>query len=154
MTSLRRYEPVNMLSRLQSEINDFFRAGDDGFPSIFQDGSSLLVSEWTPRINIKEDQTHYTVVADVPGVDPKDIQVTMAIGVLTIKGERKEEKEETKRNFRRRECFTGSFERSFYLPESADSNNIKAKGKNGVLTVQIAKKETAKPQTIKIETDK
>lgn len=153
MSSLKRYEPVNMLSRLQNEINDFFRAGDDRFPSLFQDGSSLLVSEWTPRIDIKEDQNHYTVTADIPGVDPKDIQVTMANGMLTIKGERKEEKEENKKNFRRRECFSGSFERSFHLPDTADSKNIKAKGKNGVLTVEIAKKETAKPQTIKIETE-
>ena len=155
MSSIRRYEPVNMLSRLQSEINDFFRAGEDRLPSLFQDSSSLLSSTgWTPRIDIKEDQNHYTVTADVPGVDPKDIQVTMANGMLTTKGERKEEKEENKKNYHRRECFTGSFERSFFLPDSADSNNIKAKGKNGVLTVEIARKETAKPQTIKIETEK
>ena len=90
MSSIRRYEPVNMLSRLQSEINDFFRAGEDRLPSLFQDSSSLLSSTgWTPRIDIKEDQNHYTVTADVPGVDPKDIQVTMANGMLTIKCERK-----------------------------------------------------------------
>jgi HSP20 family protein len=144
---------MNMLSRMQSEINDFFRTGDDRFPSLFHDGSSLL-SEWTPRIDIKEDQNHYTVTADIPGVDPKDIQVTMSNGLLSIKGERKEEKEENKKNFRRRECFMGSFERSFQLPDTADSSNIKAKGKHGVLTVEIAKKETAKPKTIKIETEK
>ncbi len=153
MASLRKYEPVNLLSRLHTELSDFFRPGDSAFASVFQDGDSLLGSEWVPRIDIQEDENQYTVTADVPGVDPKDIQVTMANGVLTIKGERKQEKEETTKGFRRRECFTGSFERSFRVPETTDSNNIVAKGKNGVLTIQIGKKEAAKPQTIQIQTE-
>jgi HSP20 family protein len=152
-TSLRKYEPVNLLSRLQNELNDFFRPGDDKFPSIFQDGNNWLGSEWVPRIDIKENEHQYVVTADVPGVDPKDIQVTMANGMLSIKGERKEEKEDDKRGYRRRECFMGSFERSFLMPDTADSNNIVAKGKNGVLTIEIGKKATAKPQTIKIQTE-
>ena len=77
----------------------------------------------------------------------------MANGILTIKGERKEEKEENSKGYRRRECFTGSFARSFHMPETGDSNNVVARGKNGVLTIQIGKKEAAKPQTITIQTD-
>jgi HSP20 family protein len=154
MSSLQRYEPVNLLSRMQNELNSFFHRGDERFPSIFQDGSSLLGSEWVPRIDIKEDNNHYTVTADIPGVDPKDIEVTMANGILSIKGERKEEKEENHKGYRRRECFMGSFERSFQMPDTADSSNIVAKGKHGVLTIQIGKKEAAKPKAIKIETEK
>jgi HSP20 family protein len=153
MASLRKYEPVNLLSRLQNELNDFFRPGDDKFPSMFQDGNGWLGSEWVPRIDIRENENQYVVTADIPGVDPKDIQVTMANGILSIKGERKEEKEDNRKDYRRRECFMGSFERSFHMPDTADSSNIIAKGKNGVLTIEIGKKETAKPQTIEIQTE-
>jgi HSP20 family protein len=139
---------------MQNELNSFFHRGNERFPSIFQDEASLFSAEWMPRIDIKEDTNHYTVTADIPGVDPKDIEVTMANGMLTIRGERREEKEEDNKGYRRRECFMGSFERSFQMPETADSDNIVAKGKNGVLTIQIGKKEAAKPRTIQIETDK
>jgi len=91
---------------------------------------------------------------DVPGVDTKDIEVSMTNGLLSIKGERKSEKEEKKDNYRRRECVYGSFERSFMMPDNADGEHITAKGKDGVLNIQIAKKKTPKPKTINIEAAK
>jgi HSP20 family protein len=143
-----------MLNRMQKELNQFLGNGHDFFPALFEDNQSLLGSEWSPRIDIKEEDSNYVVTADIPGVEPKDIQVTMDNGVLNIRGERKSEKEEKKKNYHRKECFTGSFERSFRMPESADSDRISAKGKNGVLTVLIGKKESSKPRPIKIEADK
>lgn len=138
---------------MQSDINDLFRNGG-GLPSLFDDDNALLGAEWSPRIDIREDDKEYFVTADVPGVDPKDIEVTMTNGLLTIRGERKTEKEEKKDNYRRRECFMGSFERSFRMPDTADSDKITAKGKHGVLNIHIAKKNGVKPKTIKIETEK
>jgi len=151
MMPLVKYEPMHLLNRLQNQLNEFFHHADADFPSLFEDSQMLIGTEWMPRIDVKEDDAHYTVTADIPGVDPKDIRVTMENGMLCIKGERKSEKEEKKKNYHRRECVMGSFERSFRMPESADSNKISAKGKNGVLTVKIGKKEVAKPKIIKIE---
>lgn len=149
--SLVKYEPLNLLNRMQSQLNEFFHRNDADFPSLFDEGQMLIGTEWMPRIDVKEDDAQYTVTADIPGVDPKDINVTMENGMLCIKGERRSEKEEKKRNYHRKECVMGSFERSFRMPDTADSNRISAKGKNGVLTIQIGKKEVAKPKTIKIE---
>lgn len=150
--SLIKYEPMNLLSRMQNELNQFFRQDGEGFPALFMDDRSLLGGEWMPRIDLKEDDTQYTVTADVPGVDPKDVQVTMENGLLTLKGERKSEKEEKKKHYRRRECVYGSFERSFRLPDTANGDAISATGKNGVISIRIPKKEGAKPRAIKIET--
>lgn len=151
--ALIKYEPVNLLSRMQNELNAFFHRADSDFPLLFDDTQTLLGSEWMPRIDIKEDDTQYTVTADIPGVDPKDIKVTMENGMLSIRGERKSEKEEKKKNYHRKECVMGSFERSFRMPDTADSSQVNAKGKNGVLTIQIAKKAAAKPKTIKIDVE-
>jgi HSP20 family protein len=146
-----KYEPMNLLSRMQSQLNDFFHRSDTDILSIFDDGQMLIGTEWIPRIDIKEDETQYIVTADIPGVDLKDVTVTMENGTLCIKGERKSEKEEKKKNYHRRECMMGSFERSFRMPDSADSSMVSAKGKNGVLTIRIGKKEVAKPKAIKID---
>jgi HSP20 family protein len=149
--SLKKYEPLNLLSRMQSQLNDFFHRADSDFPSLFEDDQMLVSSDWMPRIDVKEDDAQYTITADVPGVDSKDINVTMENGMLCIKGERRTEKEEKKKNYHRRECVMGSFERSFLMPDNADKNKISAKGKNGVITIQIGKKEVTKPKSINIQ---
>ncbi len=150
--SLIKYEPMHLLSRMQNELNHFFSQGDELFPALFSaDEQALLGGDWLPRADLKEDDGHYTVTADLPGVDPKDVQVTMANGVLTLKGERKSEKEEKKKNYRRKECMYGSFERSFRLPDTADGDKVTASSKNGVVTVLIPKKEASKAKAIKIE---
>lgn len=149
--SLIKYEPMHLLSRMQNELNHFFARDDVLFPSLTAEEQSLLGGEWLPRADLKEDDNQYTVTADIPGVDPKDVQVTLENGVLTLKGERKSEKEETRKHYRRKECMYGSFERSFRLPDTADGDNVKASSKNGVVTIQIPKKAAAKAKSIKIE---
>ncbi|MEX2365178.1 MAG: Hsp20/alpha crystallin family protein [Pseudohongiellaceae bacterium] len=150
--SLINYEPMNFLNRMQNEMNQFFhRNGRSLMPALIDEDEAWLTSEWAPHVDIKEEENQFVVTADIPGVEPKDIEVSMDSGVLTIKGERSSEKEETKKDYRLKECSYGSFIRSFRMPESADSDNIKAKGKNGVLSLTIAKKETVKPRKISIE---
>ena len=148
-----KHEPLNLLTRMQKQLNDFFHRSDKDIFSLFDDDQMLIGTEWMPQIDIKEDDTQYTFTADVPGVDPEDITVTMENGTLCIKGERRSEKEEKKKNYHRRECMMGTFERSFRMPEAADSSKITAKVKNGVLTIHVGKREVAKPKAIKIDHD-
>lgn len=75
--SLIKYEPLSLLSRMQRDLDDFFRRSEEKFPSMFPDNTRLLDTEWSPRIDIKEDEKQFLVTADIPGVSPKDIQVTM-----------------------------------------------------------------------------
>lgn len=151
--SLIKREPMNFLSRMQKELNHFFD-DKDHFPSVFADGEPFFGTRWMPSIDIKEDDAQYTVTADVPGVEARDIEVSMEDSILTIKGERKSEKEESKKNYHRRECVMGSFERSFRMPAAADADSITASHKDGVLTVNIPKKKVDKPKTVKVEVAK
>lgn len=145
-------EPMNLLNRMQNEINHFFRQnGGRLAPPLLDETESWQAAEWAPLVDIEERDNQYVVTADIPGVDPKDIDVAMENGLLSIKGKRHSEVERKAANYRLQECSFGEFERTFRLPDSADSEQIKAKSKNGVLTVTIGKKETAKPHRIAIE---
>ena len=148
--NLINYDPFKTMSRLQDEINTFFRSSDL-FPIRFDD-SRIATSQWMPSVDIKEEKDKFVIKADVPGVDPKDIDVSMEDGILTIQGERKSEESEEKDDYRRVECSYGSFYRRFSLPNSADSANIKAKGKDGVLEITVAKKAPSEAKKIKVKT--
>lgn len=104
-------------------------------------------SSWSPQVDIKEDKGGFTVIADVPGVDPADVDITLDNNVLTIRGERESETQ----GLRRRERFRGSFLRQFTLPESVDESGVKASASNGVLQVTIPRSAKAKPLSITIE---
>ena len=149
---LTKYEPMRLLNRMQDEINEFFHHnGNHRLPSLFDEMETWPGLEWAPSVDIKEEDKQFVITADIPGVDPKDIEVTMENGMLKIKGERKSEKEEKKKDYRLKECTYGSFERAFRMPETADGDKIKAKGKNGVLAITIAKKAGSAPKKIAIE---
>ncbi|MBT8115604.1 MAG: Hsp20/alpha crystallin family protein [Arenicella sp.] len=148
--NLVNYEPIRAMSRLQDEINQFFRQGDH-LP-VFGDGSSVETSKWVPSVDIKDNGDEFLIKADIPGVAPQDIDVSMENGMLTIKGERKSEDKEEKNGYTRVECSYGSFYRRFSLPDTADSENIKAKGKDGVLEITVAKREPAKARKIAVKT--
>lgn len=115
-------------------------------------GTNLSPTEpaWNPAVDIKEDDTRFVVTADIPGVNPKDIEVTMDHGVLTVKGERSSEKSEEKESYRRVERSYGSFVRRFAFPESVDVESISAKGKDGVLEIVIPKKPNSVPKKISV----
>ncbi len=134
----------NYLPHLK-DINRFFNLELD------DEDSTIATSAWTPAVDIAEKNDHFLIEADVPGVDPKDIEVSMENGVLTLKGERESEVKEEKEGYTRVERSHGSFYRRFSLPESADPENISAKSSKGVLQISVGKKETAKPKKITVK---
>lgn len=137
-----------MLNRLRQQLNQAFHHD----LSLFEDDNSeIMTSNWSPSVDIKEKDDRFIFVADIPGVDPKDIEVTAENGMLTIKGEREQEKKEEKKDYKRVERSLGSFYRRFSLPDNVDTDRIDAKSKNGVLEISIPKVETAKPRKIEIK---
>lgn len=117
----------------------------DEFPD-----EAFFDERWSPAVDVREEAQAYLVDADIPGVDPKDIEVTLENGVLTIRGERREEHKEERENYHRVERFSGSFSRRFTLPDAADSDGVEAGMDNGVLKIRIPKKEQAVSRRIEI----
>lgn len=137
-----------------------FRSSDDFFrttmPSLFGRWPQLPVEEgetyeWSPVADISETDDEYLVRAELPGVERKDVKVSLEEGVLTIEGERKQEKEEKGRRMHRIERFYGGFSRRFSLPDDADANLIRAETKDGVLNVHIPKSKVLKPKAVEIK---
>jgi HSP20 family protein len=133
-----------MLEQMRRDMDRIFanRNGDE---------SSSAVSEWTPAVDIQETDSQFLIQADIPGVDPKDIEVHMENGQLTIRGERESERKEEKEGYKRVERVSGSFYRRFTLPDTADAEKIAAKSKNGVLEITIPKKAAEQPRRISID---
>lgn len=146
--ALIRYEPWSLVNQLQNEINRLFdprvlgERGED----------SAATSDWIPAVDIREEPDRYVLHADVPGVDPKDIEITMENGVLTMQGSRVTESEEERKNYKRVERVRGAFYRRFTLPDTADAEKISARVVNGVLEVSIPKQEPARPRKIAVQT--
>ena len=125
---------------------------------LFQDSINRLLSEdgvkarpWSPAVDIVETENELILKADVPGVELKDIDIQFENGTLTVKGERKFEKEEKGKGFHRMERSYGAFGRYFTVPETVDAEHVKADYKAGVLTITLPKKEVAKPKAIKVQ---
>jgi len=153
---LVNYDPWNllandnrdMLGRVRNQLNHMF----DQDLSLFTDeGTNIMTSNWSPSVDIKEDDNKYVFIADLPGVDPKKIEVTAENGTLIIKGEREEEKKEEKKGYKRVERSWGSFSRRFILPDNINIDMIEAKSKNGVLELTIPKTETIKSRKISVK---
>jgi HSP20 family protein len=106
---------------------------------------------WNPSVNVEETEKEIVVTADLPGVEPKDVEVSVLEGCLVIKGERKEEKEEKKRNFHRFERFSGTFYREVPLPPGADPDKITAITSKGVLKVSLPKKPEVLPKKVAVK---
>lgn len=145
--ALLRYDPWSLINQVQ-EINRLF----DNRTSSPRDEESghVVASDWVPAVDIKEEQNHYLILADVPGVDPASIEVTMENGVLTLRGERTLESDEERAGYRRVERVRGSFYRRFTLPDSVDPEGITARGNNGVLEIVIPKHEKLQPRRIQV----
>ncbi len=143
MAMLTRWDPWRELNRLQDEM---VRAFDDRLAA--RGGESL---GWSPAVDIYEDAEGLSLRFDLAGVEPKDVDIRFENGVLTIKGERRLEKEEQKDNYHRVELSYGTFNRSFSLPPTVNAEQIKAEAKNGILTVHLPKKPEAKPKSIQVK---
>jgi HSP20 family protein len=140
------YEPLGALRTLRDDVNRLLTGALDG-----EDGSSVVTSRWAPAVDIKEEDQSFVIHADIPGVDPKDIEITLDNGVLTIRGERRlETKQEGDHGYRRVERLHGTFYRRFSLPDTADPEKVQAKGSNGVLEVVIPKQAAVQPKRIQV----
>lgn len=141
------YEPWTALRKMRNEINTLFNMDNDA--ELADRAPDISASTWVPAVDIREDENAYRVSADLPGIDPKDVEVTMENNILTIRGERQEEKTDP-HDFRRVERQHGLFVRRFTLPGDADPEQVSAEGKHGTLEIVIAKSEKAKPKRIEV----
>ncbi len=146
--AITRYSPWNTQGNLQNELQGVF---DRFFNVDDADQSNVVTSQWAPRVDIKEEDKRFVIFADIPGVDPKDIEINMDKGILSLKGERKSETREEKAQFTRVERTYGSFYRRFALPDSADPDGVSATGRNGVLEISIPKRPETTPRRIEIK---
>jgi HSP20 family protein len=140
-----RYEPWGVVSQLQNEINRVFGNLNDG-------ESSSATADWMPAVDIKEFSDRFELLVDLPGVDPQQVEITLDNGILTLVGERRDEQlaSQGESQHQRRERRLGRFHRRFILPDTADTENVSATGRNGVLAVSIPKQARSQPRRITI----
>ena len=141
-----RWSPFRDIIGLQDEMNRAFDSFVKG-----NDTPALTEGTWAPSVDIYESKDAITIDAELPGLNQKDISVTVVDNVLTIKGEKKQEKEVKEENYHRVERSYGLFSRSFTLPVGVKADNIKASYKDGVLKITLPKAEEAKPKQIDID---
>ena len=144
--SLIHYEPWNRFNSFQNEISKLF-----DYPGERRNGNLITTSDWTPAVDIKEEDNQFVLFVDVHGVEAKDIDITTEKGVLMLKGQRYAETKEQHDGYKRIERTRGSFQRSFTLPDTADTDRISAKNKNGVLEIVIPKHAEVQPRKITVE---
>lgn len=141
-----RHRPAQVV--LHDEIRQVFdRFLNDGHTD--EDGSAVVTAQWVPPVDIKEEAERFVILADLPGIDPQEVEVLMDKGILSIRGERASAAADESR-FSRIERRHGSFHRRFALPDSADAEGISARGSNGVLEITIPKKPETTPRRIQV----
>ena len=138
--------PLSDVALLQSRLNSIF----NDFPRFSGDNESLSGGNFVPPVDVYEDAHKVVLKLEVPGIKQEDLDIRLENQTLTIKGERKFEKDEKEENFHRIERSYGSFLRSFTLPQTVDSENVQASYENGVLGITLNKKAEAKPKQVKI----
>lgn len=140
------WRPFGELGRLRREMDDLWSRffGETSLPSIF-------AREWAPTVDVSETKDNVVLKAEVPGLEAKDVDVSISEDVLTIKGEKKKEEEKKDEHYHYRERYSGSFQRSFRLPVSVKTEKADATFKDGVLTVTLPKAPEAKKKQIKIK---
>jgi HSP20 family protein len=144
MRTLTRFEPFSVAGNLQDQINRVFN------DVLSRGNEESNLTTWAPAVDIFETEHELVVKADLPDIDPKDLDIRVENNILTIRGERKFEKKVDKDNYLRVERAYGSFARSFSLANTVNTEAIKADYQNGVLTLSIPKREEAKPKQIKV----
>lgn len=142
--NVTRYEPWVLMNRLHRDLDRLFNQ-----PA--QDEAQQTVVDWVPPVDIREEDQQFVLHADLPGVEPKNIDITLEKGVLTVRGRRELESRDEKNGFRRVERVAGEFYRRFSLPDTADSQAVKARFTNGVLEVVIPKQPQVLPRRINVE---
>jgi HSP20 family protein len=145
---ITRFEPWSLMNLLQ---RDFEQLAGRRFAAPSTDDNGNSVADYVPAVDVVEENDRFILRADLPGVDPKNITISMENGALSLTGERHEEKSENANGLHRIERLSGKFYRRFSLPESADAENITAKSANGILEVAIPKKPILQSRRITVE---
>jgi HSP20 family protein len=145
MNTVVRYEPFRGLSTLHDQVNRLFN--ETTFRGQNEDSA---ITAWAPAVDIYETPNELVVKTDLPGVDEKDIDIRVENNLLTIRGERKFERNVPEDNYLRVERTYGAFSRSFSLPNTINPDGIHAEYRNGVLTVNLPKREESKPRQVKV----
>ena len=146
--ALVRWDPFRELEEVSDRLNRMFAR-----PAARTSNGkeTMIVADWTPSVDISETEGEYQIKAEIPDVKKEDVKVTVEDGVLTIQGERKQEKEEKGKKFHRIERSYGSFVRTFSLPDVIEEEKVKAEFKDGVLSLHLPKSEKAKPKAIEVK---
>jgi len=152
--NLIRWDPFRELEEVSDRLNRVFTGF--GRPALARtmgpEGSeALTVPDWTPVVDISETDDEYLIKAELPEVKRDDVKVSVESGVLTLRGERKKEKEEKGKKFHRIERYYGSFLRTFGVPDNVDETRVKAEFKDGLLNVHLPKTEKAKPKALEVK---
>lgn len=141
-----KYDPFREMRSLQDEVNRLFASSFSR-----NNDNELMRGAWTPHVDIFEDKDRIVIEAELAGMKPEDVNISIENNVLTLQGERRFEKKEDEKNFHRVERSYGTFTRSFTLPPTVSSENTSAEFENGVLRLTLAKREEAKPRRIEIK---
>ena len=142
--AITRWDPFREVVALQNRMNSLFGNLNN------ETDSPLTTGSFVPAVDVYEDEKKVVLKLEVPGIEEKDLDVRVENHTLTVKGERKFEKEEKEENFHRIERRYGSFYRAFTLPSTVDTENVDAKYENGVLKLELKKKPEAQPKQIKV----
>jgi HSP20 family protein len=143
-----RWDPYRDFSQLAEHVNRAL-----GVPAARDRDEELSLGSWIPPVDIVEEKDRILLTAELPGFQPKEVEVQMEGGVLTVKGERKREEEKEGRNYHRVERSYGQFLRSFTLPNNVNRDAIKASFADGLLTIELPKREEARPRQIQISAE-
>ena len=151
MSTITRWNPINEFEDLINRYNRYF-----GLPATDgnREGKDLFHrTDWAPAVDIRENKDAFVIDAELPGMNREDVKVTVHEGVLTIQGERKQEEETVDDRHHRVERVYGSFIRRFTLPENVDADSVKARFRDGVLSLSLKKAEPAEPKAIEVDVD-
>lgn len=151
--SLIRWNPARDLASFPSDMFSLQREMNKVFDSFFRsvDEPGLLNASWTPAVDVAEEDNDYIVKVELPGVSKDDVKITLESNILTVRGEKKAEKEIDEKNYHRTERSYGSFQRSFALPTTVKNDNIGAEYKDGILSITLPKAEEVKPKQIEVK---
>jgi HSP20 family protein len=150
LNKVTTWNPLREMEQAQNRLNQIFLGS---FPNRMGSGEipSMAVADWSPEVDISEDDQGYLLKADLPEMKKDDVRVTVEEGVLSVSGERKSEKEDQKKKFHRIELSFGTFRRSFTLPEDADSTKVTADLRDGVLRVHLPTARVAKSKATQVK---
>lgn len=151
MNTLIRWNPFREMQDIQRRMSSLWEATPFRRSELTNGEENITVPEWSPPVDVIEDEKEYLIKVELPEVHKDDVKVMVENGALTISGERKAEKQQKGRRFHRVERYCGRFERTFGIPNDAEPEVVNAEFKDGVLRVRLAKSEKARPKQIEVK---